>query len=120
MDWSDTTGEAVFRADVRALIEQSLPRRYRELAKLPHLPERVWEFDRASGNPEQVQASQEWVQALSARGWVAPHWPSEYGGAGLSPTEQFIFNQELASAAAPTCGITGVALLGPTPVVHGT
>ena len=34
--------------------------------------------------------------------------------------EQFIFNQELAIAGAPTVGGYGVSLLGPTLVVHGS
>ena len=51
---------------------------------------------------------------------MAPHWPKEYGGAGLSPMEQFIFKQEMSLAAAPSVGGQGVSQLGPTLIVHGT
>ena len=37
-------------------------------------------------------------------GWVAPAWPKEYGGAGLTVMEQFIFNQEMAESGAPSVG----------------
>src|SRR5690606_21110899 len=57
---------------------------------------------------------------LAERGWIAPHWPKEYGGAGLTPMEQFIFKQEMAQAQAPAVGGMGVSLLGPTLIVHGT
>ncbi|MCH6552090.1 MAG: alpha/beta fold hydrolase [Planctomycetes bacterium] len=33
--------------------------------------------------------------------------------------EQFIFNQEMAQAQAPTVGGMGVSLIGPTLIVHG-
>ena len=61
-----------------------------------------------------------WQSVLAERGWVAPHWPSEYGGAGLSPVEQFIFKQEMTLADAPAVGGQGVSQLGPTLIVHGT
>jgi len=37
-----------------------------------------------------------------------------------SPMEQFVLNQELARAGAPGVGGSGVALLGPTLILHGT
>ena len=58
--------------------------------------------------------------ALSEKGWVAPAWPKEYGGAGLTVMEQFIFNQEMAEADAPSVGGMGVSMLGPTLIVHGS
>jgi alkylation response protein AidB-like acyl-CoA dehydrogenase len=82
--------------------------------------ERAWEFDRKSPEPEARQAASDWHAALNERGWVAPHWPKEYGGAGLTAMEQFILNQELARAGAPHVGGSGVSLLGPTLIVHGS
>jgi alkylation response protein AidB-like acyl-CoA dehydrogenase len=61
----------------------------------------------------------QWRDALARRGWIAPGWPREYGGAGLSTYEQFILNQELALADAPQVGGLGVKQLGPTLIVHG-
>ncbi len=120
MDWTDSPEQAAFRAEVKTLIADELPERYAELARRGSLPERVWEFDRKSGEAEKESAARDWASALDARGWVAPHWPEEYGGAGLSPMEQFILNQELAEAGAPGVGGSGVAMLGPTLIMHGT
>jgi alkylation response protein AidB-like acyl-CoA dehydrogenase len=62
----------------------------------------------------------EWRRKLAERGWIAPAWPKEYGGAGLSTMEQFILNEEFAEAGAPQMGGMGVTMLGPTLIVHGT
>ena len=120
MDWRDSEEQAVFRAEVQEVIEARLPARYKDMAARNAPAERVWEFDRRSPNADQRQAAHDWHAALSERGWVAPQWPSEYGGAGLSAMEQFVLNQELARAGAPHVGGSGVGLLGPTLIVHGT
>ena len=120
MDWSDTPEQAAFRSEVRTLIAERLPARYRRLGANPHAGERVWENDRKSDDPERREAAVEWVRALAERGWVAPHWPTEYGGAGLGPMDTFILNQEMAEAAIPVAGSSGVNMLGPTLILHGT
>ena len=120
MDWNDNEEQAAFREQVRAVIAERLPARYRALAEHAHEGERQWEFDRKADDPEARQAAAEWAAALSERGWVAPHWPTEYGGAGLTVEEQFVFRQEMAEASAPAVGGSGVSLLGPTLIVHGT
>jgi len=115
MDWNDTPEQKAFRAEVRALIEDGLPARYRSG------DENRWQSDRASDDPAARDAAREWSRVLGARGWVAPHWPKEYGGGGMTPMEQFIFNEEMAKAGAPlAASIHGVAMIGPTLIVHGT
>jgi len=117
MDWADTPEQAAFRAEVRGVIEAKLPERYR---KSGEEGERGgWQADRKSDIPEAKQAAIDWANALAEKGWVAPHWPKEYGGAGLSSMEQFIFNQEMAQAGAPGVGGMGVQMFGPTLIVHG-
>ncbi len=120
MDWRDTPEQAAFRSEVSTLIESRLPRRYRDFAAHGAMPERAWENDRKSDDPAARQAAIDWHAALAERDWVAPHWPAEYGGGGLSPMEQFIFNQELAESGAPGVGGSGVNMLGPTLIVHGS
>ena len=120
MDWNDTPEQAAFRREVRALIEARLPERYREMARTGEHAERVWEFDRKSPDPVARQAASDWHAALRERGWLVPHWPKEHGGAGMSAIEQFILNQELARAGAPGVGGSGMAMLGPTLILHGT
>jgi len=118
MDWNDTPEQAAFRNEVRTLIQDRLPERYR---KSGEQGERGgWQVDRKSDDPVARQAAIDWANALASKGWVAPHWPKEYGGAGMSPMEQFIFNQEMATAGAPGVGGMGVQMFGPTLIVHGT
>jgi alkylation response protein AidB-like acyl-CoA dehydrogenase len=123
MDWSDTGEQEQFRVQVRDFIEERLPELYRERSKRgkgPGLHNVDWQFDLMLGEPEVKAAALEWAEALAERGWSAPHWPPEYGGAGLTSMEQFIFKQELARAGAPVVGGPGASMLGPTLIHHGT
>ena len=121
MDWADTPDQADFRQEVRSFIKDRLPQRYRKDGDAGgEAPGTGWQADRKSSNPEAQNAARDWATALADKGWIAPHWPKEYGGAGLSTMEQFIYNQEMASAQAPGVGGMGVSLLGPTLIVHGS
>jgi alkylation response protein AidB-like acyl-CoA dehydrogenase len=51
---------------------------------------------------------------------VAPAWPKEYGGAGMSVMQQVVYNEELARARAPRPNFLGIGLVGPTIMVHGS
>ncbi len=105
---------------MRELIETQLPERYRRQAEEGGPGERQWEFDRKSPDPVAQAAARDWHAALFDRGWVAPHWPREYGGGGLTPIEQFVLNEEMARAGVPAVGGSGVGMLGPTLIVHGS
>ncbi len=120
MDWKDTPEQSTFRRQVRAVIKANLPRRYKEMAAKGGPGERQWEFDRKSDEAGARKAAVDWHAALQEHRWVAPHWPREYGGGGLTPMEQFILNQEIARAGAPGVGGSGVAMLGPTIILHGS
>jgi alkylation response protein AidB-like acyl-CoA dehydrogenase len=122
VDWSDGTEEHAFRGEVRRVIEQRLPAFYRGRKSGPAgvSPQYWWQWDVLHGGEQARSAALDWADALGERGWGAPHWPTEYGGAGLTPIEQFILNQELAAAEAPIVGGPGVKMLGPTIMLHGT
>ena len=120
MDWADTPEQAEFRQQVRGVIEAKLPGHYKDLLAQGLEDPSGWIGDRNSDDEALRDAAVEWGDAISAEGWFAPHWPKEYGGAGLSPMEQFIYNMEMAEAGAPSVGGGGVSLLGPTIIVHGT
>ena len=120
MQWSDNADQAAFRSQVRGLIETRLPDRYRLLAARGAMPERAWENDRKSADETERAAAIDWHAALTEHRWVAPHWPAEVGGGGLTAMEQFILSQELAEAGAPAVGGSGVSMLGPTLIVHGS
>ena len=44
------------------------------------------------------------VHALSRKGWIAPHWPKQYGGMGATLSEQIILAEELARIGAASAG----------------
>ena len=123
MDWNDTPDQAIFREEVRTFIQENLPARYQEDGEGFPSPN-DWLTDRKSGDPERQLASAAWMDALSAKRWVAPQWPTEYGGLGLGPMEQFIFKAEMTEASVPPPAAAqadpGVSMLGPTLMIHGT
>ena len=108
MDFRFTPEEEEFRQEVHGFIEKECP------AEL-----------RGGG----VNIMQEvgnlfaWRAKLAKRNWVAPAWPKEYGGAGMSIMQQFIYNQETALMRAPPhifIGGLGVAVVGPTIMHYGS
>ena len=122
MDWADDDSQASFRSEVRSFIQTRMPERYRTGDGSPggEGPGGSWQADRKSDDEATRQTAMQWASALAEKGWIAPHWPEQYGGGGLSTMEQFIYNQEMAEAKAPMVGGMGVSLLGPTLIVHGT
>src|SRR6185295_19600499 len=57
----------------------------------------------------------EWRTILFGAGYLAPGWPTQYGGAGLSALEQVIIAEEFAKAGVPTGGpndVFGISMLG--------
>ncbi|OAI40799.1 hypothetical protein AYO38_05095 [bacterium SCGC AG-212-C10] len=103
MNFNDTPQEAIFRQEVRDFIKAEAP-----------------SGAGRSADPFAMAGSREFMKKLAAKQWVAPAWPKEYGGAGLTVMEQFIFNSELAEARAPRPGGIAVGFAGPTLIVHGT
>lgn len=122
MDWADSPEQAAFRAEVREFIKSNLPEHYRRKAEVdrPGGLEGDWQEDLVHGDATQKAAARDWAEKLNSRGWAAPHWPKEFGGAGMTTMEQFIFNAEMAQAGAPMVGGQGLSLLGPTVLIHGT
>ncbi len=119
MDWNDTHEQATFREEVRSFIDAKVPKRYQRDAEgfpSPH----DWQHDAKSPDAEPRAVSKEWVASLGEKGWMAPQWPKEYGGAGLSPMEQFIFKQEMTQAEVPLGLVVGPGMIGPTLIIHGT
>ncbi len=67
-----------------------------------------------------IETPVEWVRALAAKRWLAPAWPREYGGGGLSVVQQYILAAELAEARAPRGFGVSVSFVGPTIIAHGS
>ena len=61
-----------------------------------------------------------WLKALHAKGWIAPDWPVEYGGAGWSHAQKYIFEMEMALAGAPSTSNMGLKMCAPVVMAFGT
>src|ERR1051326_6175847 len=99
----DTPAEAEFRTEVRAWYEANLPASLRGRTSRPP--------------PHELMP---WYQALSRKGWIAPHWPKQYGGMGATLNEQIILTEELARIGAPNLPVQGLNHIGPILMEFGT
>ncbi|MGF6548387.1 acyl-CoA dehydrogenase family protein [Paraburkholderia youngii] len=106
MDLNFTPEEEAFRASVLAFLRDKLPQR---LAGKVHAGRRLTRDDMA-----------EWHAILNAQGWLANHWPKEYGGPGWNAVQKFIFENECALAGAPRVVPFGVNMLGPVLIRYGS
>lgn len=61
-----------------------------------------------------------WQRILATRGWVAPHWPAEFGGPGWDETQRYIFASETARAGAPNLSPMGLRMVAPCIMRYGT
>jgi pimeloyl-CoA dehydrogenase len=106
MDLRLTPQQRTFREEVRTFIRERLPDGMRE-----HL---------RRGHPPRYEDIRTWQRILNERGWAAPHWPVEYGGAGLGIPERLILLDELYRAPAPLPSVFNVFMLGPVLLRYGT
>jgi alkylation response protein AidB-like acyl-CoA dehydrogenase len=104
----DADAEA-YRDKVEAFLAEQLPPSWAGLGAL----------DRDEA--EEFIAS--WRVVLYEGGYLAPGWPVEYGGGGLSPLEQVVIAAEFTKAGVPTGGPNdnfGIQMLGNTLLQWGT
>jgi pimeloyl-CoA dehydrogenase len=106
MDLTLTAAQAAFRDDVRAFIRARLPADLRDRMRKGLRP-----------SCEQVV---QWQRALHERGWAAPHWPREFGGADLGQMERLILVDELQQAPAPMPLHFNLTMLGPVLMRYGS
>ena len=106
MDFNDNASQAEWRKEVATFLAAEKPKSDPDAT-----PQEMMERGRSM--------MKEWRGKLSAKGWVAPAWPKEYGGAGLGVMEQFIMNEEFAEARAMNVGGMGTSMIGPTIIIHG-
>jgi alkylation response protein AidB-like acyl-CoA dehydrogenase len=105
MDLSFSPQEEVFRTELRSWLSTHLP---------PPLPE-------FTSLDEEVAHLIEWQKRLHAGRWIGVHWPVAHGGRGATVVENYLFQEEMARAAAPEIiGRIGVNLVGPTLIAHGS
>jgi alkylation response protein AidB-like acyl-CoA dehydrogenase len=110
MSWDNTTlfvdddpADRAFRQEVREWVAQNLP------AELCNRPARI--------DPPELKP---WHRKLYERGWIAPHWPKQYGGMGATLTQQIILFEEISRVGAPTPYPHGLSFIGPLIIDAGT
>ena len=106
MEGRETPEHRRFREEVRDWLHANKPREPR-----PHDPAAQMAYDRG------------WQRAQFDGGWAGIAWPAEYGGRGLSPSQQLIWCEEYALAHCPLvhdCCWLGLNHAGPTLIARAS
>ncbi|MGN8157058.1 acyl-CoA dehydrogenase family protein [Salinisphaera sp. SWV1] len=106
MDIEYNDAERAFRDEVRGFLAANLP---------AAIAEKVNNYRRLSRD-ETVH----WHRVLGEKGWLAMHWPTEYGGPGWSPIQKHIFEEECAAAGAPRLLPFGINMVAPVIIKFGS
>ncbi len=104
-----------FRKETRSWLEDNCPASMRTPMPLQQIP---GGGRRATyRNPE----TKVWMDLCAEKGFTAPTWPKEYGGAGLNALEGRIVREEMGriNAREPLVGM-GLAMIGPALLEFGT
>ena len=100
---------AVYRTKVQAFLAEKLPKNWGGTGQLE--------------GEELEQFVTQWRAILATAGYLAPNWPVEYGGAGLTALEQVILAEEFARAGVPSGApndVFSIQMLGNTLLRWGT
>ena len=106
MDLRFTPEELAFRDEVRTFMRTALPADIRS---------KLVEGRRLKKDDLVV-----WQRILNAKGWAVPHWPAEWGGRNWTPTQHYIFLEEMQQAPAPPPLAFGVTMVGPVIIAFGS
>ena len=106
MDLRFTPEELAFRDEVRTFMRTALP---------TDIHSKLVEGRRLKKDDLVV-----WQRILNAKGWAVPHWPAEWGGRNWTPTQHYIFLEELQQAPAPPPLGFGVTMVGPVIIAFGS
>ena len=106
MDLNFTPQEEAFRTEARQFFADAVSPRFRERTRL--------------GLPMTKAEQEEWQAILNRRGWLAPHWPKEWGGTGWTVTEQYLYDLESSLANAPRTVPFGFSMLAPVLFKYGS
>ena len=105
MDINFSDSDNQFRQEVKDYLENKYPKHVKE----------------KQNNGEQLtkQDMIDYHKSLYEQGWAGYNWPVEYGGTGWSPTQIYIFQEELGYANTPTILPFGLNMVGPVIYTFG-
>ena len=106
MELSYSQSDLEFRDEVRSFLKDNLPSR---LANKVKAKKKLGRED-----------MEEWHSILNSRGWLAPNWPEEHGGAGWTAVQNHIFDEESNLANSPRALPFGVNMLAPVLIKFGS
>ena len=106
MDLNYTEEERAFRDEVRAFLEEKLPKATADKVR--------------RGQELTKEDMESWHAILNERGWLAPNWPAEWGGCEWDAVQKHIFEEEAARASAPRVIPFGLSMLAPVLMKFGT
>lgn len=105
MNLNFTAKEQEFQQEVILFLKEKLPKNLAEKTKKSlHLSK---------------EEAVEWQKILHQQGWSAINWPVEHGGTGWSPTQKYIFANELAKAGGPEVIPFGLKMVAPVIYTFG-
>ena len=108
MDFSFSEQDRAFQQEVRSWLDEAWPQELRDKQGGSAL-ERLSKDDRVA-----------WQKRLAEKGWAARNWPQKYGGAGFTPTQNYLFDLECARAGAPGVIPFGITMVAPVIMKFGT
>ena len=101
-----------FREDTRIWLEKNCPTGAKGVGQVPTGSTKIKIED-----PDVTL----WLDRMIEKGWTAPTWPKEFGGAGLGTEEYVVLIEEMRRIdARPALGGMGTSMIGPTLLEYGT
>ena len=107
MNLSFSDDDLSFQKEVRAWLEENWDQESRTKSKVSALG-RLSKEDHIR-----------WQKRLAEKGWAAPNWPTEHGGAGFTANQNYLFDLELARVGAPSVIPFGITMVAPVIMKFG-
>ena len=106
MDLNYSAEETAFRDEVRGWLSENLPTELRD---------KVVNYQELSKDD-----LLRWHKILAKKGWVAPDWPTEWGGTDWNVVQRYIFEEECGYAGTPPLIPFGLRMCAPVLLRFGT
>jgi alkylation response protein AidB-like acyl-CoA dehydrogenase len=109
MDPSYSVEAEAFREKIQAFLAEKLPSNWQGIGALTR--------------DDADRFTAEWRRTLADNRYLAPAWPTEYGGGGLSELEQVVLAEEFQRSGVPTGGLNdsfSIQMVGNTILQWGT
>jgi alkylation response protein AidB-like acyl-CoA dehydrogenase len=109
MDFKDSPTEATFRREAAAFLDANAPK------------DGIGSYTSGDDQMEVFHRHVAWQRTCADHGFGAITWPVAYGGKGLGPIEQIIWNEESTKRGLGHSMLAvGIGMVGPTLIAHGS